>query len=221
MARSIRELAQEVVASPIGDIIAAVGRGVAAAQQALDDASVAKTLEIYQEGGDEATRVLQEIGYRPTFYALPETTGEVRVSLALGSGATATTPSPSIAAISVGVGHSGRVLGRLPNLYATPVDAGFAGRYGYRAQVSSKITFKIVPVPAPNGADELRLVPDLAGRGLAEAVATLEALGLVPLTVDDSGAEIEASPQTTVASQTPPAAALLRLGDTVRLSLSG
>lgn len=221
MARSIRELAQEVVASPLGDIIAAVGRGVAAAQQALDDASVAKTLEIYHEGGDEAARLLREIGYRPTFYALPETTGEVRVSLALGSNASPATTTVAGAMMPVGLTHAGRVLGRLPNLYATPVDAGYANRYGYRAQVSSKITFRIVPVPAPNGADELRLVPDLIGRGIAEAVVALEALGLLPLTIDDSGAEVEASPTAIVTSQTPPAATLQRLGDTVRLSLSG
>ncbi len=81
----ISNLIKDVVASPLGDIIAAVGQGVADAQQALDEGSLAKTLEIYSEGGTEALQMLREIGYSPTFYTLPETTGEVRIAMRLGN----------------------------------------------------------------------------------------------------------------------------------------
>lgn len=227
MARSIRDLAREVVASPLGDVIAAVGQGVAAAQQALDDAAVAKTLEIYAEGGDEALRVLREIGYRPTFYALPETTGEVRVALSLGSEAqgstAATAPTRATAAgVSVSLSRIGRTVGVAPKIYATPVDAGYAGRYGYRADISAKLTFKIVPVPAPNGADELRLVPNLVGRTVEVAEAVLGSLGLESRYVDAAGAALPAAPagSATVAAQTPAADEIRRLGDEVTLTLA-
>lgn len=225
MARSIRDLAREVVASPLGDVIAAVGQGVAAAQQALDDAAVAKTLEIYAEGGDEALRVLREIGYRPTFYALPETTGEVRVALSLGSEAQgAATPALRAAspAVSVSLSRIGRTVGVAPKIYATPVDAGYAGRYGYKADISAKLTFKIVPVPAPNGADELRLAPNLVGRTVEVAEAVLDSLGLEPRYVDAGGAALAEAPagSATISAQTPAADEILRLGDAIALTVA-
>lgn len=224
MARRIQDLAREVVAAPLGDVIASVGEGVAAAQQALDEGSVAQTLEIHAEGGDEALEVLRRIGYRPTFYALPETTGEVRVSLSLGSSAgAAAAPAPTVrrpSAVSVGLSRVGRTVGVAPKIYATPVDGGYANRYGYRANISAKLTFRIVPVPAPDGADELRLVPDLASRPVAEAVAALESLGLAVRVLDAAGEELEALPETgNVARQDPEPDAILRAGDLVTLVL--
>ncbi|MBA1331610.1 hypothetical protein QQ73_10855, partial [Candidatus Endoriftia persephone str. Guaymas] len=56
---SFRDLVRDVVASPLGDIIASVGEGVAEAQQALDDGALAKTLEIYSEGGEAALALLR------------------------------------------------------------------------------------------------------------------------------------------------------------------
>ncbi|MEE4301015.1 MAG: PASTA domain-containing protein [Pseudomonadales bacterium] len=224
MARRIQDLAREVVAAPLGDVIAAVGEGVAAAQQALDEGSVARTLEIHAEGGDEALEVLRRIGYRPTFYALPETTGEVRVSLSLGSTAAgAATPAPTVRrtpAVSVGLSRVGRTVGVAPKIYATPVDGGYANRYGYRANISAKLTFRIVPVPAPDGADELRLVPDLTSRPVADAVTALESLGLLARVLDAAGVELEALPDAgKVARQEPAPDTVLRAGDLVTLVL--
>ena len=228
MARSIRDLTRDVVASPLGDVIASVGQGVAAAQQALDDASLAKTLEIYGEGDEGALRLLREIGYRPTFYALPETTGEVRVALTLGSAVEGTPvqrPAPTggastAPAVSVAVSRLGRTTGVAPRIYATPVDAGYAGRYGYKADISAKLTFKIVPVPAPDGADELRLVPDLANRSVPATRDALASLGLEMRAEDADGGPLDPPPEGgTVASQLPVPGTILRLGDTVTVRL--
>ncbi len=228
MARSIRDLARDVVASPLGDVIASVGQGVAAAQQALDDASLAKTLEIYAEGDDAALRLLREIGYRPTFYALPETTGEVRIALTLGSQVEGTpvartaTPAPApSSAVAVQLSRAGRTVGVAPRIYATPVDAGYAGRYGFKADISAKLTFRIVPVPAPNGADELRLVPDLVGRTVAQARDLLAPLALEPRFEDGTGAAIEVPADgANVTAQSPEPGSILRLGDAVSLRLA-
>ncbi|WP_108261595.1 hypothetical protein [Mangrovicoccus ximenensis] len=142
----IKSLVGDVVAAPLGEVIASVGQGVADAQHALDEGSLAAVLDIYAESDDAKLKLLQEIGYRPTFYALPETTGEVRVTLRLGQGAagqgtgTAVRKAavPAIQAVPLRTGLNARIGNRL---YATPVDAGYANRFGYAADVSAKLTF--------------------------------------------------------------------------------
>ena len=49
MSSALSSLVSDVVASPLGDVIASVGEGVAAAQRALDEGSLAQTLAIYSE----------------------------------------------------------------------------------------------------------------------------------------------------------------------------
>ncbi len=224
MAQRIGDLVQDVVASPLGDVIASVGAGVAAAQQALDDASLAKTLEIYAENGDAAHALLREIGYRPTFYALPETTGEVRVSLSLASqpgASTGTAVRPTPTATSVQLSRLGRTLGVAPKLYATPVDASYANRYGYQANISAKLTFKIVPVPAPQGVDELRIAPSLKGQTVAQAIATLNRLDLQARFLGADASVVETpTDNAVIASQSPDPDTILRQGDSLSLTLA-
>ncbi len=224
MSKVINDLVGDVVASPLGEVIAAVGEGVAEAQQALDEGSLAKTLEIYSEGGEDAVAFLREIGYKPTFYTLPETTGEVRVSLHLGtsaqgSGAVATSKSIQ-PVVATQLARIGRNVGIKPRLYATPVDAGYANRYGYQADVSAKLTFKIVPVPPPDGIDELRVTPNLVGKSLADSRLIAESLGF-ELTIYDKNGEVATTPAATaiVQKQDPTGQQLARLGDQIRLTL--
>ena len=195
MSNDFKDLVRDVVASPLGDVIASVGEGVAEAQQALDEGSLAKTLEIYSESSEETLRVLREIGYRPTFYVLPETVGEVRVSLKLGNigqtGMSATRKATIQPQVGAQLARIGRNIGIKPRIYATPVDAGYANRYGYQANISAKLTFKIVPVPAPDGADELRIVPDLRGIAVSDATLLLEQVGLEAEVRDSDGNLVE------------------------------
>ncbi|MEM7667994.1 MAG: PASTA domain-containing protein [Pseudomonadota bacterium] len=222
---NLKNLVQDVVASPLGDVIAKVGEGVAAAQNALDEGSLAAVLDIYAESDDEKIKLLQEIGYRPTFYALPETTGEVRVALRMGQGASGAqnarpvrTLSPVVRAVPARVGLNALAVNKL---YATPVDAGYANQFGFQADVSAKLTFKIVPVPAPEGADELRLVPDIAGLNVADASAALGRLGLVPVFLAEDGNVVTApADDGLLLSQEPAPDAIARLGDEVTLRLA-
>ncbi len=216
MSRNIKDLVRDVVASPLGDVIASVGEGVAEAQQALDDGSLAKTLEIYSEGGEDALGVLREIGYRPTFYALPETTGEVRVSLHLGKSAqgTGTAVTTQLARTGLNIG------GIRPRLYATPVDAGYANRYGFQANVSAKLTFKIVPVPAPDGIDELRIVPDFIGKTIAACQAIAESIGFEISVYNTDGSLVENPEESaSVTNQSPLPDKYARIGDEVVLTI--
>jgi hypothetical protein len=227
----LSNLIKDVVASPLGDVIAAVGRGVADAQQALDEGSLAKTLEIYSEGGAEVLQMLRDIGYAPTFYSLPETTGEVRIAMRLGNNQSSAVNLPSAnpvaatPAINANLARLGLNVPALKTkLYATPVDAGYANRYGYQADISAKLTFKIVPVPAPTGVDELRVLPDLVGATAVAALQRLSALGLTANFVNAQGETVaEPGATQTVASQTPaydPARSpIVRVGDEIELVL--
>ncbi len=218
--KNLRSLVQDVVASPLGDVIASVGEGVASAQQALDEGSLAAVLDLYAENDDAKMKLLQDIGYRPTFYALPDTTGEVRVALRLGQGAAGVSEATAVKkttvpAVRAALGRQGLNTSR--KLYASPVDAGYTNQYGFSADVSAKLTFRIVPIPPPDGVDELRLVPDLTGRSLAAARAALEQLGLSGVLATDTPAADE---DASVASQDPAADSIARAGDEILLTLA-
>lgn len=230
---SLKTLIGDVVASPLGQVIAQVGAGVAEAQMALDEAALAKVLEIYGEGDDEKLALLRSIGYRPTFYTLPDTTGEVRVALRLGNGAQGAggtaravapkpdvTAAPGLATLKVLPARAG--LSALPaRMYAAPVDAGYANAYGYQADIAAKLTFRIVPVPPPDGADELRVVPAVTGLDPDAAAELLGSFGLGAVLVDGDGAPVTAPGDTdVVADQSPAAGAIARMEDDIILRIA-
>ncbi|WP_028671788.1 PASTA domain-containing protein [Saccharospirillum impatiens] len=223
--KNLRSLVQDVVASPLGDVIASVGEGVASAQQALDEGSLAAVLDLYAESDDAKMKLLQDIGYRPTFYALPDTTGEVRVTLRLGQGAAGASSATAVKKTTVPsvratLGRQGLNTSR--KLYASPVDAGYTNQYGFSADVSAKLTFRIVPIPPPDGVDELRLVPNVVQdaegnrRSLAIARSALEQLGLTAIV---ASGDTEVDENRLVASQDPAADSIARAGDEVILTL--
>ena len=220
MADDFEDLVRDVLAAPLGEVIASVGRGVAEAQAALDAGSIAATLEIYREGGPEELRVMRDIGYRPTFYALPETTGEVRISLNLGNAAQSPT-KPIAPTQSARLTAINQARARAVRPYVTPVNAGYANRYSYSAEASTKISFKIVPVPAPGNADEVREMPDVAKRTAGEALELLDALGFDPIVVGSDGVVVnEPAAGTRLSAQFPEAGTILRVSDEVILTLA-
>ncbi|MFN2331480.1 MAG: hypothetical protein ABR580_06385 [Halomonas sp.] len=186
----IKRLVNDVTAAPLAEIIAAVGNGVATAQRALDDQAIQQVLELYADG-DEAVRLLRESGWRPTFYAIPEAEGEIKVSLVVSGSTTASRStgaeamtmaprSPATQPASAPLATKGRMSSMLsPKLYATPVDAGYQNRYDYEGSVSATIKFRIVPVPAPPGAEQIRRVPNLIPLSAAVATERLEQFDLV------------------------------------------
>jgi hypothetical protein len=219
MANEIRNLVRDVVAAPLGDIIASVGDGVAAAQAALDEGSLEKTLEIYAAEGDAGTKMVRDIGYRPTFYTLPETIGEVNIAMSLGNSTKGKTSAPITKTKDL---RNKRTPTRMTRsqMYATPVDGGYASKYGFNATVATKLTFKIVPVPAIEGVDELRGVPDLKGLNGHDALEKAEEFDLDIVFVDKKGVEV-AEPKLTllVKSQIPSGGTVVRVGDNINVVL--
>lgn len=144
----------EPLSSPVGDFIASVGRGVAEAQRELDLAALETIDQIYRGEGKTAES-LREIGYQPTWYQIPETTAELKLSMTI-EGEHSKQPQPpapanrrSMPAVSAAAFY------RKPRITAraTPVDAGYSNRFDYAVEASSKISFKIVPIPAPSGVE--------------------------------------------------------------------
>src|SRR5215510_2201352 len=141
----IDRLPLDALSVPFGDLIASVGRGVADAQRELDFASFALLQEIYRDEGP--LRELQRIGYRPNWYHIPEVEGELQIALTVSAQETrgAAVGAPTRAAAV--------------KLYATPIDAGYTSRFGFTLQATSKIKFRIVPVPPSNAAEAMQVMP--------------------------------------------------------------
>lgn len=173
-----RDLIKSTVASPISDLIASVGEGVAKAQASLDEGSLAATLDIYAEGDDEKLALMRDIGYRPTFYALPETIGEIQVALKMGISEPKSSTKRSLQRLATNRTGRAPVTKKSATLYATPVDAAYSNTFGYSTELGAKVTFKIVPVPAPEGVEDLRVVPALVGKTIADALEITERLDL-------------------------------------------
>lgn len=212
MASEIGDLISDGLASPLGDVIAAVGRGVAEAQAALDQAALAATLAVYDEQGEEGAALLRSIGYRPTFYVLPETSCEVQVSMRIGGS---------------GGGDGSAGAPRLPGAvgkartYVTPVDASFQQRYAFQAVAAAKLTFKIVPVPPPSALDDALPVPNLAGVAAEAAAARLAAMNMVAAFVGPDAQPVAATALAgrLVTAQSVPPLRLVPSGGTVVVTL--
>lgn len=190
----------DVLSAPLGDLIASVGRGVADAQRALDAASMEALREIY--GSDEEVlRGLQAIGYRPTWYHIPEAESEIQIALSV-SGTEATAPS--------GGGLTPRTSIKL---YAAPVDAGYTSRYNFSLTASSRLRFRVVPVPPSSAAEVIRVVPSLVGLQLGEARARLTLLGIAAVHPDAAGTAV-------VRTQTPAAGAILGPEESVAVTVT-
>lgn len=167
----------ELLSGPLGELIASIGRGVGEAQAALDEGSLRQTLALYkteseqeikdqdniasdEEKGNirEERRLMQlirSIGYQPTFYVIPETEVEAKVSLNLNTSNKNNNRSANkyqpykIAKYSIN---------------ATPLNANNINQYNLNANAAATLKFKIVPVPPPSGVSEKRIMPNLVDR---------------------------------------------------------
>ncbi|ASJ71983.1 PASTA domain-containing protein [Granulosicoccus antarcticus] len=173
--QTLPQLLDDVPAA-LGELIGAVGRGVADAQQALDRSTIEQIARIYSDLDDDTQAHLRAIGYQPTWYKIPEATAELMVTLSVAGGD--------------GVQHRSDTGVRL---HATPVDANYANKYSFNLQAASKVTFKIVPVPPTAQAEEIRVVPHLDGRASTEAAQILDRLGIRHNLDDDAEGEVDST----------------------------
>lgn len=204
-ANDLNELTH-ALAAPLGELIAAVGRGVAEAQWALDQQTLATFKAIY--GGDlnGSYQEFRNLGYQPTWYRIPEASAEIYVSLS-ASGEERTLAEGRV---------SPEVEGGRIQLYATPVDATYSNTYDYQLQACSQLKFRIVPVPASGQAEGMKIVPDLKGKTYSAAVTLLHQLG-IPFDVSD--AYHEPADGDVIRASFPPEGSVLAGGQSLLLDL--
>jgi len=130
--------AVEVFSAPIQGVIAALGRGIAEAQMALDRGSVQAQEEI------DADPVLAGLGMQATWYQLPRVELELKLAMTISEQPAGTTPTPAIAALP-----STRSFLKPMRLIAQPVSASYQNRFNYDVNAASTIKLSIVPVPPP------------------------------------------------------------------------
>jgi hypothetical protein len=126
----------ELLSAPMEELITALGRGVGAAQAALDRHSI----EIQQL--IDSDPVLGQYGLQASWYQIPATQLELKMAVAMQQ--PAEKPSPSIPP------RGDLDLARpLPRLWVQPVNARYANQFGFQLTASSSVSLTIVPVPPP------------------------------------------------------------------------
>lgn len=111
-------------AASITEFARRVGEGVAAAQQALDEASLATWRAI---STDPALQGLKDIGYHPTWYAIPSAEAEIKLFFHLETDS-----------------KTGK-----RRMFAVPFNADVQSRTSLRQEGTSQLKLRIVPTPPP------------------------------------------------------------------------
>lgn len=189
------------LSAPLGDLIASVGRGVAEAQRAMDQSTIAAYRELLNGVGQDLEE-LRRFGFQPTWYRIPEVEAQLTVTL-------------SVSGQGVQSGSGTSSSGPL-RLYAAPVDASYVNRYEFDLQASSRLRFKIVPVPPSPQASDVKVVPELPVR-FADARALLNQRG-IPFVVQTADGRTPADGDEVVSTE-PRAREILMTGESVTLVL--
>jgi len=172
MANNPTDESLATLAAPLGDLIAAVGRGLGDAQRALDQSTI-DNVKALHSGQDGQLEVMRRLGYQPTWYRIPELDAEITASLSVSRRL-----------------KSAGVPGQL-QMYMSPVDATYSNTYGYDLQAATVIKFKVVAVPPPARATDMKVVPvpPVVGMESQKAREKLADMG-IPFAVVGTGAVV-------------------------------
>ncbi|WP_428034528.1 PASTA domain-containing protein [Amphritea sp.] len=184
----------KVLATPLGDMIAELGIGVAQAQYAIDAKTIENLKQIYSLD-DEILQEMRRIGYRPTWYVIPEAEAEISMALT----------------VEQSIGSDRKVK---TEIRGTSVDASYQNQYDFKIEGASKLKLTFRPVPAPLEIDNLQVVPLLSGIPLGEAKELLERIG-----IEFKVSPANAKDSDVVASTTPTAGAFIDAGKAITVTL--
>jgi len=168
--------AVEVFSAPIQGVIAALGRGIAEAQMALDRGSVQAQEEI------DADPVLAGLGMQATWYQLPRVELELKLAMTIteereGAAPRAgAPPAPGARALEATKGFF-----RPVKLIAQPVSASYQNRFDYNVNAASTIKLSVVPVPPPAVGGEA-VAPSRLTRDDVQALALKSSAGFKTVT---------------------------------------
>lgn len=117
---------QETLIRPLGEVLARVGEGIAEAQAAMDRASLATQTMI------ENDPALRDSGLQATWYAMPEVTVELKMSIAIRTER---------------VTRNGKVVMQRHSLWAAPFNATTANSTTSDVSGQSSLRARIVAIP--------------------------------------------------------------------------
>ena len=122
----VGEAVSETLIEPLGEVIRQIGRAIADTQQELDRNSLATEIELADRR--------EELGYdlHATWYFLPETEVEIKMSLSL---------------CWQEQKKEGKPVTWKPVLFAAPLNASYKNLFDYDAAGTSVLKAKIVSVP--------------------------------------------------------------------------
>lgn len=132
----------EMMSVPMEELLTSLGRGVGAAQAALDRHSI----EIQQL--IDSDPVLGQYGLQASWYQIPSTQLELKIAIAMQQPATPA-PTPGVVPEASGFLSDLPLARPLPRLWVNPVNARYANQFGFNTTASSTVSLTIVPVPPP------------------------------------------------------------------------
>lgn len=157
MSSSTSSIGQELQSVPFARILGGVGVAIAEAQLQMDlvGMKIARMMSGIPETAGESTKdtkvafgtakySLMELGFTPTFYQFVDTVVEVKVSITITS-----SRSEQESSGSFDFHGKAKVLKGELDLKGSSVNAQYASKYDYRAEASSMVRTKIVPIPPP------------------------------------------------------------------------
>ncbi|MFO0826980.1 MAG: hypothetical protein U0572_02435 [Phycisphaerales bacterium] len=118
----------DILVAPMDGLIRQVCSAVGAAQLALDSAALASQAAL---AADHPT--LAAAGYQVTWYHMPEVSVELKLAVHVEDSPPAQATHP----------------GKRPRLLATPFNAKYQNAFQYKADGSSVLRFRVVPIPPP------------------------------------------------------------------------
>ncbi len=150
---------EELITAPLEELVAALARSVAQAQDEMDLETLERLKKIYDDD-EGAFAQLRQMGYQPTWYRIPEATAEVSLTVSIGEKTDK----------DVGVGIK---------LHGATMNATYSNSYNFNSEAASKLTFRIVPVPPAPRLEAIKVVPKgLAGRNYGEVRRLLSGLDI-------------------------------------------
>lgn len=200
----------DVLHSPLGSIIAAVGNGVAQAQQEIDMYTI-DTVKKLCDMNDKDASEMRKIGYEPTWYQIPEAKAEIKIALSISQENTQSRNVKTSNRMNANKNAPISILG-------ATVDATYTNKYNYDLAASSSLQFRIVPIPPSSQASQMRIVPQIVGKNWGDAKNILEELSINYRFTEE---EPDITDEKLVAKTHPEAGEILRTDDDLLITLKG
>ena len=169
--------AVETFSAPIESLIIALGQGIADAQKALDNNSIAVQQSI------DTDPVLSQYGLQATWYQFPSVNMQIKMSMSITQD-NQTQNSPNLAGSQLLLNPA-----RF-RIIAQPVSASFQNQFNYDANAATQINLTLVPVPPPRSGDQVT-TPAQMTAAAAQAVALASGAPFVT-TKNAQGATVDA-----------------------------